>query len=56
MSQQLPEELAAIFKSGVVIDAAGVERPLDSNISRAEAEELFAAVLRLAPRNHWRLV
>jgi hypothetical protein len=49
VSQQLPDELAAIFKSGVVIEASGAERPLDSNISESEARELFAVVLRLGP-------
>jgi predicted O-methyltransferase YrrM len=51
MPQQLPDALVDIFKRGLVLDSSGVERPLDSNISEAEAGELFATVLRLAPRN-----
>lgn len=51
MSRQLPGALVEIFKRGVVLDASGVEQPLDSNISESEAGELFATVLRLAPRN-----
>jgi predicted O-methyltransferase YrrM len=48
---QLPEALVTIFQRGFVIDSAGKERPLDSNISESEAGELFDAVLRLAPNN-----
>jgi hypothetical protein len=51
MSQQLPDALVEIFKRGAVLDASGVEQPLDPNISKSEAAELFATVLRFKPRN-----